>query len=188
MPTRTFFAMDLDELLRDALIQAQDALANSGAKLRPVDRSNLHVTLVFLGDVADGLLGEALTVAAEAAASVEPFDFQMAGLSAVPPRGEVRMVWANVADPTGRMKLLQDRLTDALGGMGLRQEERAFHPHITLARIKFADDPPRFRRSVDQLANQDFGTQHAEELTAYSSTLTPTGPVYTALARYRLGE
>lgn len=188
MATRTFFALDLDEPLRDALIRTQEALADRGAKLRPVGPENLHVTLVFLGDVADELLGEVLTVAAGAAASVAPFEFHLAGLAAMPPRGGIRMVWANVTDPTGRMKQLQETLAAALGGLGLRQEERSFSPHITLVRVKFADDLARFRRSVGELAKEDFGAQQAEELTAYSSTLTPTGPVYTALARCPLGQ
>ncbi len=188
MATRTFLALDLDEPLREALLQSQAALANRGAKLRPVGRSNLHVTLRFLGDVADELLAEVLAVATEAAAGIEPFEFHIAGLSAVPPRGAVRMVWANVTDPTGRMAQLNQRLGAGLDGLGFGQEDRAFRPHITLVRVKFADNPARFRSGVEQFANRDFGAQHAEELTAYASTLTPTGPIYTALARCRLGK
>lgn len=187
MATRAFLALDLDEPLRNALIQAAQSLAGCGAKLRPVGLDNLHVTLQFLGDVADDLLAQALPLAAEAAAGVEPFDFHVTGLASMPPRGQLRMVWANVTDPTGRMQQLQERLASALGGLGLRQEERSFHPHITLVRIKFADNPARLRQAVEPFAQKDFGAQYAEQLTAYSSTLTPTGPVYAPLARAPLG-
>jgi 2'-5' RNA ligase len=188
MATRTFLALDLDEPLRDALLAFQQRLDRCGAKLRPVERVNLHVTLHFLGDVTDEVLSELLTVAAAAAAGVQPFDFQIAGLAAMPPRGGVRMVWANATDPTGRMAQLHRALADGIAGLGLRVEERVFKPHITLLRIKFADDPGRFRRAVANLAATDFGTQHAEELTTYSSTLTPTGPIYTVLAHHVLGR
>ncbi len=188
MAVRSFFALDVDESIRKGLIEAQRALADCGAKFRPITGANLHVTLQFLGDVADDRLGEVLEIAGGVAAEIEPFDFTVAGLLAVPPRGQLRMVWATVQDPTGRMKQLQQHLAEAMGGLGFRLEERDFHPHITLTRIKFANDPARFRRSVGPLAEKNFGLQHAEELVAYGSELTPRGPIYTPLGRLALGR
>jgi 2'-5' RNA ligase len=188
MAVRSFFALDVDESVREGLTEAQRALADCGATFRPVTSANLHVTLQFLGDVADDRLGEVLKAAGGAAAEIEPFDFTVAGLLAVPPRGQLRMVWATAQDPTGRMKQLQQRLAEAMEGLGFRPEERSFNPHITLVRIKFADAPARFRQSVQQMAGRNFGLQHAQELVAYGSQLTPTGPVYTLLSRMTLGR
>ncbi|MGA2265664.1 MAG: RNA 2',3'-cyclic phosphodiesterase [Phycisphaerae bacterium] len=188
MPTRTFLALDVDESIRTGLAEAQHALTDCGAKCRLVAKPNLHVTVQFLGDVADEQLREVLDTAAAVAGEIAPFDFHIRGLLAVPPTGLLRMVWAMATDPTGRMGQLQEHLAEALGALGFRAEERSFKPHITLVRIKFAADPARFRQAVQQMAERDFGLQHAAELVVYSSDLRPGGPVYTPLAHCPLGR
>jgi 2'-5' RNA ligase len=188
MAVRTFLALDADEGIRAALVDASRRLEHCGANFKPVEEGNLHVTLNFLGDVADDLLAEVCSRAAGAAAAVECFDFDVKGLLCVPPRGPLRMVWAVVTDPSGRMARLQANLTEEMEGLGLRGEERGFRPHITLARIKYATHPQQFHQAVAELAGKHFGIQHAEELVTYASRLTPSGPVYTPLAKAVLGE
>jgi len=188
MTARTFLALDIDESIRRALVAAAGRLAHRGANFRATGVDNLHVTLSFLGDVTDGLLAEVCSQAGAVAAAVEPFDFGVKGTVCVPPQGQLRMVWAGVADPTGRLAKLHAMLSDALATLGLRTEERGFMPHITLARIKYAADPNQFRQAAEELAGADFGTQHAGELVVYTSRLTPSGPVYTAVARPKLGR
>ena len=188
MPMRTFLAIDVDEPIRSAMFQAARQLEDCGAIFRAVGVENLHVTLQFLGDVTDDVLGKVCDIAAEVAASVEPFDFDIRGLLAVPSHGQLRMVWAGIRDGSGRMKQLAESLADGLAGLPVRQEERDFRPHITLGRIKHSANPARFRQVVAELADTDFGLQHADELTAYTSQLTPTGPIYTPLTRAPLGK
>ena len=188
MAVRTFLALDVDEGIRSGLVDALRRLEHCGADFKPVGLDNLHVTLNFLGDVADDLLAEVCSRAAGAAAEVENFDFDVRGLLCVPPRGPLRMVWADVTDPSGRMAKLQASLAEAMCGLGLRGEERGFHPHITLARIKYAADPQQFRQAVVELVDEDFGIQRAEELVVYASRLAPSGPVYTPLAKAALGK
>jgi 2'-5' RNA ligase len=97
------------------------------------------------------------------------------------------MLWAAVPDPQLRMAALHDAVDEALAGMPIRQENRAFRPHVTLARVKAIRDVPGFRRAAAPLAEEDFGRQPAAEVVAYTSRLTPNGPVYTPVARARLG-
>jgi len=188
MGVRTFLALDIDEGAREGLVATCRRLEHRGANFKPVEGNNLHVTLVFLGDVADELLPQVCSRAVEAASAIEPFDFDVKGLVCVPPQGQLRMVWACVTDPNGRMARLQALLADAMAELGLRTEERGFKPHITLARIKYAAHPEQFRKAVGELAGADFGIKHAEELVAYTSRLTPSGPIYTPIAKPKLGK
>jgi 2'-5' RNA ligase len=188
MPVRTFLALDLDDAILDRLESARRALDDGQSRVNWVERENLHVTLCFLGDVPDELLADVCRIAEGAAGEVEAFEFDVRGLRPVPPHAAPRMIWADVRDPTGRLVLLQEKLADALVGLRLRQEERAYKPHITLARVKFASDPHGLRRAAEAMADEDFGVQHAEEVVAYASHLTPEGPVYSAIARAGLGK
>ncbi|MHC4982614.1 MAG: RNA 2',3'-cyclic phosphodiesterase [Planctomycetota bacterium] len=188
MPVRTFFALEIDQATRDALLEVSRRADTGGAKIKWVERDNLHVTLNFLGSVADEIIPRVCDVGAAVAGEVEPFDFELRGAVCVPPRGrQVRMIWAAVADPTRRLEALYEKLALGLEPLGFDRDKRAFKPHITLARIKAVADAEALRNSVGQWGQTNFGGQHAGELVAFSSKLMPTGPAYTPIARAPLG-
>ena len=188
MALRTFLALEIDDATRDALLKVQGGVEAAGAKVKWVERENLHVTMNFLGDVGDEMLSRVCAIAAAVAAEFEPFDFEVRGAVCVPPKGkQLRMIWAGVSEPTGALSRLYDKLATAFEGLGFRQEERAFKPHITLARVKYAPNAEGFRRSVEQWAQTNFSLQHADELVVLSSQLTADGPVYAPIARPKLG-
>ena len=98
------------------------------------------------------------------------------------------MIWAGVEDPSGRLAELQAHLAAAMTGLGLREEERGFQPHITLARVKSGKAANALRERAREYARTDFGVQYAEEVVVYGSQLTPTGPIYTPVSRAPLGK
>lgn len=189
MGTRTFFALDIDEALRGQLAGVAAGIDCGDAKVNWVRPENLHVTMNFLGDVADDMMADVCRAAAETAAGIEPFDFHVRRISCVPPRGPLRMIWADVADPTGRMEALHDQLGSRLAGLGFKAERRRFRGHITLARIKPARrrSEAQIRQAVAGVAIGDPIEQHAAALVACGSRLTPDGPVYTPIAHAPLG-
>jgi 2'-5' RNA ligase len=188
MAVRTFLALDLDDGIRQRLTDAARELSDPAAKIRWVAEQNLHVTLKFLGDIPDERVAEVCSLAAEAASHVEPFDFDVKGIVCVPARkGQLRMLWVGVEEPTGRMADLHTELELAMSSVGVAQENRAFKPHVTLARVKFIPGVARFREAASAFARTPFGTQHARQLAVYSSELTPRGAIYTSLAKACLG-
>jgi len=190
MGTRTFLALDIDEAARKAIAAAGEKIATaSGAKVRWVGGQNLHVTLKFLGDVADAALAGVCEAVASAAAASEPFEFALPGLVCLPPRGrDVRMIWADVAEPTGRLAQLFERLEAALAPLGFRPDDRQFLPHVTVGRVKVPHDARALRSATEAFARAAFGSQAAAEVVVYASDLTRDGPVYTVVSRAKLGE
>lgn len=187
MAIRAFLALDIDEQTRGRLGDPQRRLGQPGSKIKWVAAENLHVTLQFLGGVAAETLTEVCSATERVASRIEPFDFHVRGVICVPPRGRVRMLWAGATEPAGRLVSLYEKLADALAPLGFEKENRPFKPHITLARIKFAPDDTQLRDAAGQYAETQFGTVLAEELVVYSSQLKPDGPVYTPIARAKLG-
>jgi len=188
MAFRTFLALDLEDSILDALREVARQLDSPDARLRWVARDNLHVTLHFLGDVADEAISGVCDAVADAAGRVAAFDFDVRGIACMPPRGRVRMIWANVLDRDGRMGVLHELLRAALVRLGMRVEDRRFRPHITLGRVRSIRDPQALRDAARAHRDEDFGRQRAGELVAYASELTPDGPIYTPLCRAPLGE
>ena len=188
MGIRTFFAIDISEAARDRLAEAQRRMADPAAKVKWVAPELLHVTMKFLGDVADDCLAEVCEAGARAAAEAQPFDFAVRRVVCVPPGGrQLRMIWVGVEYEPGTMDRLAERLENAMEPLGFPREKRKFHPHITLARVKFAEDPSVLRAHAAEFAETDFGTTRADQLVAYSSKLTPAGPIYAPLAKAPLG-
>ena len=167
------------------------ALATSlnvkGAKLGVVRAENLHVTLNFLGDLDDGRLERVCEAVGEVAAKSTPFEFTVGGVQCKPPRGIPRIVWVDVDDPSGGLCLLQENLTTAMEALGFPRERRAYRPHVTLARVRYAGDSAALRSAVQQEEQADFGKQIGQEVMVYLSELRPGGPVYAPAARVTLG-
>ena len=166
----------------------RDRLGPRDARIRWVAPENLHVTMNFLGDVAEDMISEICAAAGEAAGSIEPFDFDVGPVVCMPPRGQVRMIWARAPDAAGRMQALHAEAGRALAELGFAPERRPFKGHITLARVKSARRADMLRQAVQERSAGDLPPQEARELVVYSSQLTPAGAVYTPLARLGLGK
>lgn len=184
---RTFLALDLDETIRDRIVAAAQRSIGSMPGLRWTAPPNLHVTLQFLGDVTEDLLEHVCRLMTDVAAIIDPFDFVVKGVTCVPPGGDLRMLRVGIQDPGGLMNVLHDELDLALADLGLHEEERGFAPHVTLARVKSVVNQRAIRQAALLLAGEDFGTQHCKYVTAYTSQLTPDGPIYAPLAKSPLG-
>jgi len=187
MATRTFLAVPLDERVVAGLAKAQQVLSGTGTRMRWVARENLHLTVKFLGDVADADLADVCRVASEIAAEIDPHEFVVRGLTAIPPSGQLRMVWANVVEPTGQLEALASLAEDSYGAMGFKRENRRFRPHLTLGRVKSGHNVAALREAVADFAGTDFGATRAEKLIVFGSRLTPAGPIYTPLATAAVG-
>jgi RNA 2',3'-cyclic 3'-phosphodiesterase len=69
-----------------------------------------------------------------------------------------------------------------LAACGVEREDRPYHPHITLARVR---ESAGLRSSAlfETIALEAFGTTRVETITLFQSRTSPTGAVYTPLRR-----
>jgi RNA 2',3'-cyclic 3'-phosphodiesterase len=147
---------------------------------------NLHLTLKFLGEIVKERV-EALSNAAESAAqSINPFDLTLEGAGAFPPRGSPRVLWIGINDASGGLVRLQSRLEDECAAAGFAREERPFHPHLTLARIR----APQGARELARL-HRETGFAAIEfpvtSLLVMRSELGAGGSRYTEISRHAFG-
>ena len=77
------------------------------------------------------------------------------------------------------------KVVDALEGVG-QSEDRPFHPHITLARVRSPRNGEALARLIRDNAKQDFGSTRIVALKLKSSELTPGGPIYRDVREYAL--
>jgi 2'-5' RNA ligase len=141
---------------------------------------NLHITTKFIG----AWPGERLEELTHALAEMRPpaaFPVTIAGLVQKP-----RMLFAGVyAGP--ELPALAREVEESLNPLGVAREQRAYMPHLTLARI--GDKPvAALRGHIANMKNPDFGTFQVTDFHLYESTPQPGGSSYRMLATFPLGS
>jgi len=147
----------------------------------------MHVTLAFIGNVADDRLADVVAAANDAAEGTPSFDLRLAGLGTFPERGAAHVVWLGFADAAPLIRLA-DRARAALATHSVEFDAKPFRPHLTLARVR--DDADRVeQRDIAQAirdATPPAGSFRVDALDVIQSVLSPKGPRYTSRATVSL--
>lgn len=148
-------------------------------------KDNLHLTLKFLGDVPVTKVAALSEATQRAASTVEKFELVINGCGAFPPHGQPRVLWIGIENPCGKLAQLHEALENECANAGFAREARAFHPHLTLARLR----QPHGSRQLAQL-HKERGfiseTISVSELLVIRSELSSQGSRYTVLGRHEL--
>jgi 2'-5' RNA ligase len=184
---RLFVAIDLDEEARLAIAVLQQRLVKAlGAEgsLKIVDPEHMHLTLAFLGEIAEPAV-PAIVDVLSIIIDVRPFAAGFQGLGVFPPRGAPRVLWIGVDEGAKPLVQVQREVADRVTRLDVALEPRPFHPHLTLARWRSSHptDRPRVLSADSRTAVARVSVDH---ITLYQSRLSPAGPTHTALTRANL--
>ena len=152
-------------------------------------QENLHITLVFLGDLTDEELGEVCVTAKQVAASHEGFEINLNKVGYGPDdKLPPRMVWA-MGDKNKQLSVLKNDLQDALvEKINFKPEYKTFAPHITLARIStflWRQIELEERPEVGESVELNF---LVESIDVMESEAGKNGPSYTIIESLSLKE
>lgn len=175
---RLFVAIRPPAAIRRLLLGAMGGI--SGARWQSEDQ--LHLTLRFIGEVDRHLAGD--IHAALGAVRQPPFEIALNGIGHFERRARPDAVWAGVT-PHEPLHALHKRVDSALARVGVAPDQRAFLPHITLARLKRSSGPVGgLLEEAGGLASPPFPVDH---FALFESDLTESGAVYSIVERYSLG-
>jgi RNA 2',3'-cyclic 3'-phosphodiesterase len=187
---RLFLAIELTHAARRAIAAEQtrvkQAAQKSGSDLRWVKAEQLHLTLVFLGEVAEEGV-EALVDAVGRPFEIPAFRIVFGGIGMFPPHGAPRVLWLGLPRGADEVIAVQRQLVDRVAALGLAIEDRPFHPHVTLGRWR-SSRPADRRRFADTMRTTDVAAVDVAVVSLISSRLSPAGPTYTALCHAPLAE
>ena len=174
---RLFVAIRPPSHVRDALLDLMGGI--SGARWQ--DDDQLHLTLRFLGEVDRH---QAEDVHAALGSIHHPsFDLAVSGLGMFDRRGVPTTIWAGVSSPEP-VHTLHKKIDQAMTRVGIEPDRRAFHPHITLARLgRDAGPTGGFLARSGTVRGKPF---RVAAFSLFESRLTPEGAVYTELETYPL--
>jgi 2'-5' RNA ligase len=184
---RTFIGVDLGKALRDRCASLQENLSRTGADVKWVEVDNLHVSLLFLGEVDERDITPICRVVAESCAERDSFSLSVEKVGCFPHLRRPRVVWVGVGAGGAELVGLHDALEPPLQELGCyRREDRRYTPHITLGRVRSERAGDQLASALKKYANWQGGVTEVREIQVLSSQLTPQGPVYTALSRAQL--
>jgi 2'-5' RNA ligase len=186
---RTFIALEIPTDVRAAVIdyikQLRDKVPDVSASWSRED--NLHLTLKFLGEVPVTRIEDVSAAASAAARASGQFELILAGSGVFPPKGKPSVLWIGLEDPQGGLHNVQQRLEEECDAHGFMRDSRAYHPHLTIARIR------RPQGSKDLAAAHvasDFAAQTftAKELIVFRSELLPQGSRHMPISSHALSR
>lgn len=182
--TRTFIGVEVGNDVRATATALQQTLAEAGADVKWVEPQNLHLTLLFLGEVDDRELHAVSRAMADAVAGEPPFTLRASGVGAFPNLRRPKTVWAGIADGSAELVRLHGLLEQSLLDLGAyRREDRPYSPHLTLGRVKSEADGQALAPALVKHADWTGGRATVGEVVLFASDLRREGPVYTVLAR-----
>jgi 2'-5' RNA ligase len=173
----------------DGLSGAAESLARRAqqnkVRIRWLAPATYHVTVKFLGACREETVGAVVDALREAAAGLEPLRFTTARLGAFPSTKRASVVWAGVEDPDGRLARIAARVEAAMVELGFAREGRAYHPHVTIGRLR---EPAEVADVLLPMAEQVFSETRASDLVLYNSETKSAGSEYDPVASIALGR
>jgi 2'-5' RNA ligase len=185
---RLFVALEIPQEVRENLAAIREKFSSIGPKLRWVPPENLHVTLKFIGSVAAEKL-EAIIDALRRVRADKSVTLKFSGMGG----SAAGVYWVAIEPSPGLEKLAAD-IDHCLEPLGIAKENRAFHPHVTVARFKDRG----MLKKINDLTREnaihgdgrylkcEFGSMTPTKFHLMESKTLPTGPVYSKLQSFPL--
>lgn len=178
---RMFVGIGLPDECRDAIVRATSPVRERGLPISWTRAENLHLTLKFLGEVPGDRVEELGKLMVEGAEDIRPFDLVLEGAGGFPSMRSPGILWVGVREPLDPVRKLHQNMENALSEAGFPREGRAYHPHVTVGRVRKRLPAGRMERIAAALFGMRFGIVHARSYRLYESRLSPAGAVYTVL-------
>jgi 2'-5' RNA ligase len=155
-----------------------------------VKPSGVHLTLKFLGDTPSEQVPDIQKIMDDVTRKFTAFPISVEGIGCFPSQSRPRVIWLGVIEKTGTLQTLREQLENALAALGFSKERRAFHPHLTLGRVKRHTqnaDVKNLAQHLNEYPHLAFGKQDFDQISLIKSDLLPSGAVYTKLYSSKLG-
>jgi 2'-5' RNA ligase len=184
---RVFCAIDLPETIRAKISDHVKYLREDVPEAHAswVNPANIHLTLKFIGEIPKFRVGELSKAASRAAEMSGHFAIRIEQAGAFPKDGPPRVLWIGIDDFLGKLAELQTRLEEECATAGFAKEGRAFHPHLTIARLRKPQGARTLAHSHRELGFEPLEFE-VDKLLVIQSELGRDGSKYTVVSQHPL--
>ena len=148
---------------------------------------NIHLTLKFFGNVALDRIPKISAAATQTTEQFSKFQISVGNTGVFPRPSRPQVLWIGVNDPAGKLSNLQKRFEEECAAEGFEKEDRAYKPHLTIARLR---KPEGARQLADTHLNTNFPLIEVplHELVVFRSELSSKGSKYTSISHHPLPD
>ncbi|MBE0460029.1 MAG: RNA 2',3'-cyclic phosphodiesterase [Candidatus Aminicenantes bacterium] len=184
---RTFIAIDLDKKIKEDLTRLIDTIDKEKKSVKWVNLSGMHLTLKFLGEISMEKSQEVESLMNDIIKSHSSFPMRIIGTGTFPKNSKYpRVLWVGIEESQQLSNLHLHIENELERRIHFPKENRRFHPHLTLGRVKSNFRLNSILTELNKHKNRIFGEMQVETITFFKSTLKPTGAEYEALKEFHL--
>lgn len=183
VPLRCFIGIKFPLLqqIQPLLDDLKKLAADESLKLRVSPPQNLHLTLKFIGSVPEDQEVPLQSILSQVSKQLEAFSLNCKGVGFFK-----NSMWVGIENSEPLQDLVFN-LNESLSLLGFAQEDKAFVPHVTLAR--FAPSAKPVMLEVEKrYKDKEWGVMETPKFHLYRSHTLPEGAKYFILGKYDLGS
>lgn len=183
---RTFIAIDLLDL-SDIISSLQESLSKYSNSIRWVKPNGFHLTLKFLGNTSKSLVERIKGAIEQEISDFPTFTVSLGEGGVFPNTRRPRVLWLKVEQGKDEIITIQNKIDKILfKHFRIPREKRAYHPHLTLGRIR---KPCSLKQELNHISEQAMLFQKKIKITKiiyFESILQPSGAEYKIIASWKL--
>jgi len=171
------------------LVAGQSSLKEilTTSRIKWVDPQNFHLTLKFLGDVESHYLNSLRIILRTLGENSPTMDLEIDTPGYFGSARQPRILWYGLTANDALLNM-QKKMDTELEQLGFKAEEKPFHAHITLGRVKQVNEVQAMHTYLETFRKKDCVLIHVGGFTLFRSDLKPQGPVYTAIEEFTFGR
>lgn len=180
---RTFIAINLNSEIKAAISKTIEKASRTMPGIKWVSDEDLHITLKFLGDVAENRIVEINDAILEALTDLSAFEMSLAEIDAFPSKHRANIIWIGIDSGKEVLSNLVGSIDKCLSKLGFIPENKLFSAHITIGRVK---DPSKHRIIEEAFPSLEVNlpcSQVVKSIDIMRSKLTPTGSIYSVIKK-----
>lgn len=185
---RSFIAIEIPLPLQEKMGDLQTKLKSSGADVKWVRPGNIHLTLKFLGSVAEETINKVAAAVSPIIFSWESFVLKILGLGCFPSLRNPRVLWLGIEQGSQRVSSLQKVIAEKIKEFSFSVENRPFTPHLTIGRVRSPQEKEALIKALVAYKDLEVGSFPVAEIFLFQSQLKPSGPIYSKLRAFPLKE
>jgi RNA 2',3'-cyclic 3'-phosphodiesterase len=182
---RTFIALELSQEVRAELSRLEAEIKKAEADVKWVVPENIHLTLKFLGDVDEDKIGRIKETLDGISSGIKSFEISLFKLGGFPNLNYPRVIWVGIDKGCSEVEKIAALVEAKLAELSFEKEDRPFSAHLTIGRVKSGKNKIALKEAISSLSARPASCL-ISHITLFQSTLTPHGPIYTALHKAAL--
>ena len=183
---RLFTAVPLPGGMEKALAGVISEASAKASGIKWVARDNLHLTLKFFGDQDEASLPKIVELLEKTADANHAFEAEMGGFGGFPDLSKPRVLFVPAIKGQEVLKELVKTMESQFKRAGFELEEKDFHAHATLGRVKEGADTRDVTNFLEEALPASLGAMRVEHFILFQSKLSREGPAYTSLREFPL--